>query len=265
MSNFICVQIFQLFLESCAGDMKIPVKLIQMSDLPSELSSYPNNRGRVGETYSVSWTNDGSLVSCGKWYVALLGHNLQMLHRQRVDHADCVRQFNDGFLMMLYRASRTHLQHMTEQLEPSTSILPDMRQQLFCQFCFTNSAVVVVNCTENSIDVYERLTLKKHNSIGTDLETLRGIHALDDSSVVVTDHNSHVVRLYNINTGEPMWTYTGARHPTGVSSDSEGFIYVADNAYCPLKVRAKYQQELIDNNYVNLECYCQFNNLSFSW
>ena len=104
-----------------------------------------------------------------------------------------------------------------------------MRQQTFCRFCLTNSAVVVVNCTENSIDVYDRLTLRKRNSIGTDSETLGGIHTLDDSSAVVTDHNSHVVCLYNLNTGEPIWTNTRAGHPTGVSSDSEGFIYVAAN------------------------------------
>ena len=71
------------------------------------------------------------------------------------------------------------------------------------------------------------MTFKKHKSISTDLANLRGIHALDDNCVVVTDKSNSLVRLYNLNTGKSGWTFTGAKNPTGVTSDSSGFIYVA--------------------------------------
>ena len=50
---------------------------------------------------------------------------------------------------------------------------------------------------------------------------------MNDNNVVVTDKNNSVVHLYNLNTGKRVWTFTGVKNPTGVTSDSSGFIYVA--------------------------------------
>ena len=93
----------------------------------------------------------------------------------------------------------------------------------------TSSYVAVVNRPKQSIDIYDRMDLKMKKSIATDLATLRGIHALDDNNVVVTDHDTHVVRHYKLDTETVVWTYTAAKKPTGIASDTGGFIYVAVN------------------------------------
>mgnify|MGYP001795043782 CR=1 FL=1 len=203
------------------------------ADAPRKLSSYLGNNCNPGvETFSISWTKDRSLISGGSGHVALIGCDLQLrvCHTKTVRYADCIREFSDHYIAMLYNHTpSSYLQPLSKSLDTYGKSFAKMVPQSFCHFCVTASAVAVVNKSSISIDIYDRMDLEMKKSIRTDLASLRGIHALDDNTAVVTDHDTHVVRLYELDTETVVWTYTGAKHPSGISSDAGGFIYVAAN------------------------------------
>ena len=203
------------------------------SGVPTKLCTYPANSYKQSTTiYSVSWTKDGSLIVGGEaGSVTLLGSSFQSIYNGKCGvFIDCVTEFDDGYLIMTGTDSQSNLQPMTRKLEPRGVGFATTPAQPYCHVSLTTSSIVVVNRHEKSIDVYDRMTFKKLKSISTDSGNLRGIHALNDNTVVVTDKNNSIVCLYNLKTGKPVWTFTGAKKPTAVSSDTGDFIYVAANA-----------------------------------
>ena len=202
------------------------------SEAPTKLSTYPANSSKPSirkKIYSVSWIKDGSLIVGGEaGSVTLLGPSFQSIYRGKCgDYIDCVTEFDDGYLVITATASQSNLQPMTRKLEPRGVGFARTDPQPFCHMSLTTSSIVVINQNNKSIDVYDRMTFKRQKLISTDLANLRGIHALDDNAVVVTDDNNSLVCLYNLKTGKCMWTFSGVKNATGVTSDFSGFIYVA--------------------------------------
>ena len=217
---------FQNISESEGNKIKFPVTLTWG---PCSLNSYSGNSCNTGETYSVSWTEDGSIISGGNGHVTLMDCSLQVRHTKRnVQYADCVREYGNQYLAMFYNNS-SYMQTLSKDFTVNGTSFAKNLTQLYCHFCLTSSYVAVVNRPKKSIDIYDRMDLTMKKSIATDLATLRGIHALDDNNVVVTDHDTHVVRLYKLDTETVVWTYIAAKKPTGIASDTGGFIYVAVN------------------------------------
>ena len=201
------------------------------SGAPTRLSTYSANSSKpsIKQISSVSWTKDGALIVGGNaGSVTLLGSSFQSVYKGKCGaYIDSVTEFDDGYLVMTATISQSNLQPMTRKLEPRGAGFATTPAQPFCHMSLSTSNIVVVNQKKNCIDVYDRMTFKKLKYISTDLANLRGIHALDDNTVVVTDNNNSLVCLYNLKTGKRVWTFSGIKNPTGVTSDSSGFIYVA--------------------------------------
>ena len=60
--------------------------------------------------------------------------------------------------------------------------------------------------------------------------------AVDDCSVVYSDHNSSKVFRVNINTGDVMWTCSDIKEPQGITVYGRGYVLVARNNCSSVKV-----------------------------
>ena len=134
---------------------------------------------------------------------------------------------DSDFLLLTYNGNNSYLQTMLKDMTSMGKSFASSSTGSVYQICLTASAIVAINMPSKTIDIYDRVSLQLMRTISTALESLRGIHAIDDNSVVVSDYDTGVVQHFDLSSGNIMWTYTGAKQPSGISSDAGGFIYVA--------------------------------------
>ena len=134
---------------------------------------------------------------------------------------------NSDFLLLTYNGRNSYLQTMPKDMTSMEKSFASSSTGSVYQFCLTASTIVAINRPSKRIDIYDRVSFQLMRTITTVLESLRGIYAVDDSLIVVSDYDTGVVQQFDLSSGNIMWTYTGAKQPSGISSDAGGFIYVA--------------------------------------
>ena len=64
----------------------------------------------------------------------------------------------------------------------------------------------------------------------TDMGDLFGVHLIREA-VLITDLHGGKLSKYALSTSpQPIWTCTGLQHPTGISTDESGNIYVTSTS-----------------------------------
>lgn len=209
----------------------LPIQLLRRpGGAPRRLTTYATNHSTSVKANSVSWLKNGQIIFGGNENVTLMDQSSKIIvQTTKHQYVDCVREIGTGYLSLSQNGNKKSFQLLSNKLIPVNQKFSEIKVPTGCSdFTTTNDYIVVLNCGNHSIEVFDRNSHKRTLIIKTYLNDLRRIHALDDDLVVVSDCKEDRVCLYKLRVdAQPIWTYTGMEKPTCITSDEGENIYVA--------------------------------------
>jgi len=192
-------------------------------------------RNLTKHAMSVCWTKRNSLLVCGNGKITLYDQFLKEISSP-YDITDIYYSAVDtpsGFIAAQSSNKKIQVDKLSKGLDFQNSLCRDINSKYYQYMTYDskNGRIVLLDTDTKQLAFcsYNGSGYQKHPSKLESLSQPKRLHALDDGSIIISDHGNDSVHKFVIGSDSvtPVWSCDKVVKPLGITSDGRGHIYVA--------------------------------------